>query len=69
MVKYTYKGSGILTFTHEEKDYVVVHGTGTHNLPEDSGVVQSLAAQNLLIPVQSSGSAAELTDLKSKKNK
>lgn len=52
MKKFNYNGNGILSFTHQQKDYVI-HENGPHQLPEESDLVKSLVTQKLLIEVQS----------------
>lgn len=47
MKKFNYNASGILSFTHQNKDYVI-NGIGPHNLPEDNLLVISLKAQKII---------------------
>ncbi len=49
MKKYTYTGTSILSFSFEDKDFVVF-GAGPHDLPESSPIVQSnIAVGNLVL--------------------
>lgn len=47
MKEFLYTGTGILSFTHKQKDYVLA--AGVHFLPDDSQFVQSLTEQGILI--------------------
>jgi len=51
MKNFNYTGLGTLSFTHQNLDYVV-HGSGPHELPEGSELVDSLVKQQLLTEVQ-----------------
>lgn len=50
MVKFNYNGSGLLSFSHNERDYII-HGEGPHFLPTESDLVISLLKQGLLTEV------------------
>jgi hypothetical protein len=63
MKKYTYKGSSILSFTYENKDFVI-YGNGPHQLPEESAIVKTLVAKGDLI--DQSSEVAELNSPESK---
>lgn len=50
MKEFNYTGTGILSFTHKEQDFII-SGYGPHKLPSDSSLVKALVGQGLLTEV------------------
>lgn len=48
MKNYTYTGTSNLTFSFNDKDYLI-HGHGPHDLPEDAPVVKSNITRGKLV--------------------